>query len=44
VLGVLVIGETITATTLAGIALVLAGIALTCRRPAPAGEAHASVA
>ena len=32
VLGVLVLGETITATVLAGIALVLAGVALTRRR------------
>ena len=32
VLGVLILGETITATTLAGIALVLAGVALTRRR------------
>jgi hypothetical protein len=32
VLGVLVLGETITMTTLAGIAMVLAGVALTRRR------------
>ena len=36
VLGVLVLGETITMTTLAGIALVLAGVALTRRRVRPA--------
>jgi hypothetical protein len=34
-LGVLVLGETITGTTLAGIALVLAGVALTRRRTKP---------
>jgi drug/metabolite transporter (DMT)-like permease len=36
VLGVLVLSENITATALAGIALVLAGVALTRRRPKPA--------
>jgi drug/metabolite transporter (DMT)-like permease len=36
VLGVLVLGETVTVTVLAGIALVLAGVALTRRRDAPA--------
>jgi drug/metabolite transporter (DMT)-like permease len=35
VLGVLVLGETVTVTVLAGIALVLAGVALTRRRDAP---------
>ena len=35
-LGVLVLGESITAITLAGIALVLAGVALTRRRARPA--------
>ncbi len=35
VLGVLVLAETVTATTLAGIALVLAGVALTRRRTRP---------
>ncbi|MDN3294965.1 DMT family transporter [Streptomyces ficellus] len=35
-LGVLTLGEPVTAITLAGVALVLAGIALTRRRPAPA--------
>jgi drug/metabolite transporter (DMT)-like permease len=38
VLGVLVLSETITVTTLAGIALVLAGVALTRRRTKP--DAH----
>ena len=38
VLGVLVLGETITATVLAGIALVLAGVALTRRRTKPAAD------
>ena len=38
VLGVLVLGETITATVLAGIALVLAGVALTRRRTEPATD------
>jgi drug/metabolite transporter (DMT)-like permease len=38
VLGVLVLGETITATVLAGIALVLAGVALTRRRTKPATD------
>ena len=37
-LGVLVLGETITATGLAGIALVLAGVALTRRRTKPATD------
>jgi drug/metabolite transporter (DMT)-like permease len=36
ILGVLVLGETVTVTVLAGIALVLAGVALTRRRDAPA--------
>jgi drug/metabolite transporter (DMT)-like permease len=36
VLGVLVLSETITGTTLAGIPLVLAGVALTRRRAKPA--------
>ena len=36
VLGVLALGETITITALAGIALVLAGVALTRRRDTPA--------
>jgi drug/metabolite transporter (DMT)-like permease len=35
VLGVVVLGETVTATTLAGIALVLVGVALTRRRTRP---------
>jgi len=38
VLGVLVLGENITAITLAGIALVLAGVALTPRRATRASE------
>jgi drug/metabolite transporter (DMT)-like permease len=38
VLGVLVLGESITMVTLAGIALVLAGVALTRRRPKPAAD------
>ena len=38
VLGVLVLSETITATVLAGIALVLAGVALTRRRTKPATD------
>jgi drug/metabolite transporter (DMT)-like permease len=38
VLGVLVLGESITVITLAGIALVLAGVALTRRRVKPAGD------
>src|ERR1700759_2035347 len=38
VLGVLVLNEIITATTLAGIVLVLAGTALTRRKPKPARE------
>jgi drug/metabolite transporter (DMT)-like permease len=38
VLGVLVLNETITATTLGGIALVLAGIALTRRHSEPTSE------
>ena len=38
VLGVLVLGESITAITFAGIALVLAGVALTRRRAKPASE------
>ena len=38
VLGVLVLNETITATTLGGIALVLTGIAITRRQPKPASE------
>jgi drug/metabolite transporter (DMT)-like permease len=38
VLGVLVLGESITAITLAGIALVLAGVALTRRRATRASE------
>jgi drug/metabolite transporter (DMT)-like permease len=38
VLGVLVLGESITAITLGGIALVLAGVALTRRHPKPAGD------
>jgi len=40
VLGVLVLGETITMITLAGIALVLAGVALTRRRVKPASGDH----
>ena len=40
VLGVLVLGESITVTTLAGIALVLAGVALTRRRAKPASDEH----
>ena len=40
VLGVLVLGESITATTLAGIALVLAGVALTRRQVKPASGEH----
>lgn len=40
VLGVLVLGESITAITLAGIALVLAGVALTRRRVEPASAEH----
>ena len=40
VLGVLVLGESITVTTLAGIALVLAGVALTRRQVKPAGGEH----
>jgi drug/metabolite transporter (DMT)-like permease len=39
VLGVLVLNETITASMLAGVALVLAGIALTRRQPRPAKKA-----
>ena len=38
VLGVVVLGESITVTTLAGIALVLAGVALTRRRVKPAND------
>ncbi len=38
ILGVLVLSENVTATMLAGIALVLAGIALTRRQPKPASE------
>jgi drug/metabolite transporter (DMT)-like permease len=38
VLGVLVLSETITVATLAGIALVLAGVALTRRRARPATD------
>ena len=38
VLGVLVLGESITVTVLAGIALVLAGVALTRHRPKPATD------
>ncbi len=40
VLGVLVLGESITALTLGGIALVLAGVALTRRRTASSRPAH----
>jgi drug/metabolite transporter (DMT)-like permease len=40
VLGVLVLGESITVTTLAGIALVLGGVALTRRRVKPASDEH----
>ena len=40
VLGVLVLGESITVTTLTGIALVLAGVALTRRRVKPASDEH----
>ena len=40
VLGVLVLGESITMTTLAGITLVLAGVALTRRRTKPANDEH----
>ena len=40
VLGVLVLGESVTVTTLAGIALVLAGVALTRRREKPANGEH----
>jgi drug/metabolite transporter (DMT)-like permease len=40
VLGVLVLGESITMITLAGIALVLAGVALTRRRAKPASTEH----
>jgi drug/metabolite transporter (DMT)-like permease len=40
VLGVLVLGESIAAITLAGIALVLAGVALTRRRVKTASEEH----
>ena len=40
VLGVLVLGESVTVTTLAGIALVLAGVALTRRREKPANDEH----
>jgi drug/metabolite transporter (DMT)-like permease len=39
VLGVLVLNETITANMIAGVALVLAGIALTRLQPRPAKEA-----
>ncbi len=38
VLGVLALGETITLSVLAGTALVLAGIALTCRRAVSSGD------
>jgi drug/metabolite transporter (DMT)-like permease len=38
VLGIVVLGETITVTVLAGIALVLIGVALTRRRPEPATD------
>jgi drug/metabolite transporter (DMT)-like permease len=40
VLGVLVLGESITVITLAGIALILAGVALTRRRVKPASDEH----
>ena len=40
VLGVLVLGESITVTTLAGIALVLAGVALTRRQAKPVSSEH----
>lgn len=40
VLGVLVLGESITVTTLAGIALVLAGVALTRSRVKPPSDEH----
>ncbi len=40
VLGVLVLSESITVTALAGIALVLAGVALTRRRAKPANNEH----
>ena len=40
VLGVLVLGESVTVTTLAGIALVLAGVALTRRRAKPVKDEH----
>jgi len=40
VLGVLVLGETITAITLAGIALVLVGVALSRRQPKPVRREH----
>jgi drug/metabolite transporter (DMT)-like permease len=40
VLGVLVLGESITVTTLAGIALVLGGVALTRRRVKSASDEH----
>jgi drug/metabolite transporter (DMT)-like permease len=40
VLGVLVLGESITVITLAGIALVLAGVALTRRWTKPASDAR----
>jgi drug/metabolite transporter (DMT)-like permease len=40
VLGVLVLGESITVATLTGIALVLAGVALMRRRMKPASDEH----
>jgi drug/metabolite transporter (DMT)-like permease len=40
VLGVLVLGESITAITLAGIALVLAGVALSRRQAKPVSSEH----
>jgi len=40
VLGVLILNESITVTALAGIALVLAGVALTRRRTTPASSEH----
>ena len=40
VLGVLVLDESITTITLAGIALVLAGVALTRRRTNPVSSEH----